>query len=45
MIPVDVDGVKHPVGVISTVTTSLFANAVVVNVALFVPAFTPFTFH
>ena len=31
--------------VIKTVTTSLFAIADVVNVALFVPVFTPFIFH
>ena len=29
----------------SQVTTSLFTNAVVVNVELFVPALVPFTFH
>ena len=31
--------------VITTVTTSLLDNVLVVNVALFVPAFVPFTFH
>ena len=31
--------------VITTLTASLFASVVVVNVALFVPAFTPFSFH
>ena len=31
--------------VITTVTTSLLESVVVVKVALFVPAFTPFTFH
>ena len=41
------DPVKHGVAfdVITTLTTSLFASVVVVNVALFVPAFTPFSFH
>ena len=39
--------VKHGVAfdVITTLTASLFASVVVVNVALFVPAFTPFSFH
>jgi hypothetical protein len=31
--------------VITQLTTSAFANVVLVKVALFVPAFTPFTFH
>jgi hypothetical protein len=31
--------------VITTVTTSLFANVFVVNVLLLVPALDPFTFH
>jgi len=31
--------------VITTVTTALSANVVVVNVGLLVPAFAPFTFH
>ncbi len=31
--------------VITTVTISLFTSEVVVKVLLFVPAFTPFTFH
>ena len=41
------DPVKHGVAfdVITTLTTSLFASVVVVNVALFVPVFTPFSFH
>ena len=47
--PFDVAGdpVKHGVAfdVITQVTTSLFANAVEVNVAEFVPAFVPLIFH
>jgi hypothetical protein len=31
--------------VITQVTTSLFANVIVVNVAEFVPTFVPLTFH
>lgn len=31
--------------VITTVTTSLLFKPLLVNVALFVPTFTPFTFH
>ena len=39
--------VKHGVALLvkTTVTAALLFNAVVVNVALLVPAFTPFTFH
>ena len=39
--------VKHGVALLvkTTVTASLLFNVVVVNVALLVPAFTPFTFH
>ena len=39
--------VKHGVALLvnTTVTASLFTEVVVVNVALLVPAFTPFTFH
>ena len=39
--------VKHGLAfeVISQVTTSLFANVVEANVAAFVPAFVPLTFH
>ena len=38
---------KHglAVDVITTVTASLLTNVAVANVGLFVPAFTPFTFH
>jgi hypothetical protein len=41
------DPVKHGVAfdVITTVTASPFANAVVVYVALFVPTLAPFNFH
>ena len=39
--------VKHGVALLvkTTVTASLLFSVVVVNVALLVPAFTPFTFH
>ena len=39
--------VKHGVALLvrTTVTASPLFNAVVVNVALLAPAFTPFTFH
>ena len=39
--------VRHAVALLVkiTVTTSVFAKVVVVKMALFVPAFTPFTFH
>ena len=39
--------VKHGVALLvrTTVTASLLFSAVVVNVALLAPAFTPFTFH
>ena len=39
--------VRHGVALLVkiTVTASLFTKVVVVKLALFVPAFTPFTFH
>lgn len=49
VIPFEVAGepVKHgdALDVITHVTTSLFANVVVVNVAAFEPTFVPFNFH
>ena len=49
VIPFDVAGepVKHGVAfdVITTVTTSLFVNVLVINVALFVPTLFPLSFH
>ena len=49
VIPFDVAGepVKHGVAleVITTVTTSLFANVVEVKVALLVPTFNPLILH
>jgi hypothetical protein len=36
---------QEEVDVITQVTTSLFANVEVINAELFVPTFTPFTFH
>ena len=49
VMPFDVAGepVKHGVAfdVITTVTTSLFVNVLVINVALFVPTLFPLSFH
>ena len=49
VIPLEVAGDPVKQGeallVITTVTISLFANVVAVNVVLLVPTLTPFTFH